>query len=529
MGEIAVTIRVVNEATPEFEAITSDAARMASEVGAQAVTIRTENLASPEINRVAEDAARVKAEVEGSPITIAFAPIEVPSIPAIEVPPVETSFAPIEPPVIPPLDSPTVTVNFAPIDVPPLPPIDTTDIQDSLHAVEAAAIAASSTISSLPFVVTAQNLASPEIDKIAEDVATVKAQVEGAPITMTFAPVEIPAIPIIEVPSIQTSFAPVEVPTIPPIEAPTVTVNFAPIDVPVLPSLDTSPIEDSLNRVTAAAMSMSSTVSAQLITIQAQDLASPEISKVADTAASVKASIEAAPITITFAPIEVPPLPPLDTTPIQASLNEVGVAATGMGADVEAASTSFDDMSAHAEATMVSLRTVAGGIRTTAMMGTELTTLAADFGIVDKETSKYIRTIMLVIMIVSTAARMYNFLTVMTTGHTAALAVETTTETGAAVAETSHSVAHGIYAAACNIATMAENALNISHATFLALTGVGIAVIIAAAAAVSIFASQMNAATASVKGYNAAAAETPTVTRGITRAGEQAMYRRGVE
>jgi hypothetical protein len=415
MGEIAVTIRAVNEATPEFEAVASDAARMASDVGAQAVIIHTENLASPEINRVAEDAARVKAEVEGSPVTIAFAPVEVPTIPAVEIPP------------------------------------------------------------------------------------------------------------------IQTSFAPVEVPTIPPIESPTVTVNFAPIDVPVLPSLDTSPIEDSLNRVTAAAISMSSTVSAQSITIQAQDLASPEISKVADTAASVKASIEAAPITISFALIEAPPLPPLDTTPIQASLNEVGVAATGMGVDVEAASTSFDDMSAHAEATMVSLRTVAGGIRSTAMMGTELTTLAADFGLVDKETSKYLRTIMLMIMIVSTAARMYNFLTVMTTGQTAAVAIETTTETGATAAETSHSIAHGIYAAACNIATMAENALNISHATFLALTGVGIGVIIAAAAAVSIFASQMNSATASVKGYNTAASETPAKMAGITRAGEQAMYRRGVE
>jgi hypothetical protein len=136
---------------------------------------------------------------------------------------------------------------------------------------------------------------------------------------------------------------------------------------------------------------------------------------------------------------------------------------------------------------------------------------------------------MLMIMIVSTAARMYNFLTVMTTGQTAAVAIETTTETGATVAETSHSIAHGIYAAACNIATMAENALNISHATFLALTGVGIGVIIAAAAAVAIFASQMNAATASVKGYNAAASETPGKMAGITRAGEQAMYRRGVE
>jgi len=281
--------------------------------------------------------------------------------------------------------------------------------------------------------------------------------------------------------------------------------------------------------VASDAARMASEVGAQAVTIHTENLASPEINRVAEDAARVKAEVEGSPITITFAPIEVPPLPPLDTTPIQASLNEVGVAATGMGADVEAASTSFDDMSAHAEATMVSLRTVAGGIRSTAMMGTELTTLAADFGLVDKETSKYLRTIMLMIMIVSTAARMYNFLTVMTTGQTAAVAIETTTETGATVAETSHSIAHGIYAAACNIATMAENALNISHATFLALTGVGIGVIIAAAAAVAIFASQMNSATASVKGYNAAAAETPTVTRGITRAGEQAMYRRGVE
>jgi len=32
-----------------------------------------------------------------------------------------------------------------------------------------------------------------------------------------------------------------------------------------------------------------------------------------------------------------------------------------------------------------------------------------------------------------------------------------------------------------------------------------------------------------VKEYNATAAETPERTRGITRAGEQAMYRRGVE
>jgi len=79
------------------------------------------------------------------------------------------------------------------------------------------------------------------------------------------------------------------------------------------------------------------------------------------------------------------------------------------------------------------------------------------------------------------------------------------------------------------VATAVQNALNISYGTFLALTGVGIAVIIGAAAAMWYFASQMNATTESVKGYNAAASEMPTHSRGIQRAGEEELYRRGVE
>jgi hypothetical protein len=90
-------------------------------------------------------------------------------------------------------------------------------------------------------------------------------------------------------------------------------------------------------------------------------------------------------------------------------------------------------------------------------------------------------------------------------------------------------VAQKVYAAACWVATAAQNALNISYATFLALTGVGVAVIIAAAAAMWHFASQMNAATASVQSFNEAAAEMPTYTRSIRRAGEEELYRRGVE
>jgi hypothetical protein len=281
--------------------------------------------------------------------------------------------------------------------------------------------------------------------------------------------------------------------------------------------------------VSSDAARMSSDVAAHPITLNVQNLASAEINNVAEDAARVKAEVEATPITITFEPVEVPALPPLDTTPIQGSLNEVSVAATEMGTNVEAAGSSFTDMSTHAEACEVSLRTVAGGIRTTAMMGTELTTLAADFGLVDRETSKYLRTIMMVIMLVSTCSRMYSFLTLMTTGHTAAVAVEGATETATAGAVTASGIAHNIKTAITWVATAAQNALNISQATFLALTGIGIGVIIAAAAAIAYFASQMNAATASVKEYNATAAETPTRTRGIIRAGEEAMYRRGVE
>ena len=90
-------------------------------------------------------------------------------------------------------------------------------------------------------------------------------------------------------------------------------------------------------------------------------------------------------------------------------------------------------------------------------------------------------------------------------------------------------VAQKIYAAATWIATAAQNALNISYATFLALTGVGIAVIIAAAAAMVYFADQMNAATASVQDFNAAASETPRAGRSIRRAGEEELLRKGVE
>ena len=90
-------------------------------------------------------------------------------------------------------------------------------------------------------------------------------------------------------------------------------------------------------------------------------------------------------------------------------------------------------------------------------------------------------------------------------------------------------VAQKVYAAATAFATMIQNSLNISFGTFLALTGVGIAVIVAAAAAMYSFANSMNSATASVQSFNESAAETPASSRSIRRTGDDALYRRGVE
>ena len=89
-------------------------------------------------------------------------------------------------------------------------------------------------------------------------------------------------------------------------------------------------------------------------------------------------------------------------------------------------------------------------------------------------------------------------------------------------------VAQKVYVAATTLAAAVQNSLNISFATFLALTGVGIAVIVAAAAAMYSFANSMNTATSSVQSFNASTAQTTTQTRSITRAGEDELYRRGL-
>jgi hypothetical protein len=290
---------------------------------------------------------------------------------------------------------------------------------------------------------------------------------------------------------------------------------------------------------------MAAQVSSQRMAIQVENFASPEIHRVAEDAARAKGEIEGSPITLSFAPIDVPIIPPIEVPPIEVpsvppldlssfedarvTFGEVGVAALEMGENVGSAAGGFATLEKEAASTTVSLTTVARSFTAVTSLGSAVISLAGDFGMVDKESAKWARTILAVITVISAMIRLKAYLTTVTTGHTAAIAIEGTTTTATSGALGISAVAHKVYAGACALATAAQNALNISHAAFLALTGIGIGVIIAAAAAMTYFASQMNAATSGIKEFNAAAEETPTRTRGIQRAGEEAMYRRGVE
>lgn len=220
-------------------------------------------------------------------------------------------------------------------------------------------------------------------------------------------------------------------------------------------------------------------------------------------------------------------------------------------------STDVDSMNTSMATTDVSLRSIAGGISSVGRMGTEITTLASSFGLVDSQTAKYLRTVMTMIELVGTASRVYNFLTLITQGHSATVAIDTTAETantGAIGAQTAaetalgtsvaaetaeqtasmsalslSTIAQNVWSAAASFATSVCDALNISYGTFLMLTGVGIALVIAASVAMMTFANNMNQATSSVKSFNAAATQTPTATSNIQRAGEQALLRRGIK
>jgi hypothetical protein len=168
---------------------------------------------------------------------------------------------------------------------------------------------------------------------------------------------------------------------------------------------------------------------------------------------------------------------------------------------VNRASSEFTRIQTDAEALSMRIKSLGSAIAGLGATGTAIGHIAHQFGLLNDEQARVFNSAMMVVSVMGMFMR---------------------TSLGVALAQK-------VYAAACWVATAAQNALNISYATFLALTGVGVAVIIAAAAAMWHFASQMNAATASVQSFNEAAAELPERSRSIRRAGEEELYRRGVE
>jgi hypothetical protein len=168
---------------------------------------------------------------------------------------------------------------------------------------------------------------------------------------------------------------------------------------------------------------------------------------------------------------------------------------------VNHASSEFNKIQTDSQTLATSVRSLGAAIEGIGASGTAIGYIANQFGILNDSQTRVFTSSMMVVSVMGMFMR---------------------TSAGVAVAQK-------IYSAATAVATAVQNSLNISFATFLALTGVGIAVIVAAAAAMYGFANSMNTATASVQSFNDTTAQTSTRTRSITRAGEDELYRRGVE
>ena len=204
---------------------------------------------------------------------------------------------------------------------------------------------------------------------------------------------------------------------------------------------------------------------------------------------------------------------------IAEGFKSAGAEASAMGSQVNSASTTVSTSIRKAivdvDAFNARVKTLGTAIIGIGATGTAIGHIAHQFGLLNDEQTRIFTSAMMVVTVMGTLMR---------------------TSTGLAIAQK-------VYSAACWVATAAQNALNISYGTFLALTGVGIAVIVAAAAAMWSFARSMNSATTSVKSFNDAAEEMPSRTRNVQRYGETqtasprtppkadeaALYRRGVE
>ncbi len=168
---------------------------------------------------------------------------------------------------------------------------------------------------------------------------------------------------------------------------------------------------------------------------------------------------------------------------------------------VNRASSEFNRIQTDAESLAARVKTLGSVIAGIGAAGTAVGYVANQFGLLNDEQTKTFNSAMLVVTSLGMFLR---------------------TSTGLAVAQK-------VYAAATAVATAVQNSLNISFGTFLALTGVGIGVIVAAAAAMMSFANSMNNATASVQSFNDSTSTMQARSRSIQRSGEEELYRRGVE
>ncbi len=168
---------------------------------------------------------------------------------------------------------------------------------------------------------------------------------------------------------------------------------------------------------------------------------------------------------------------------------------------VNHASAEFNRVQTDAEALAARVKSLGSAIAGIGAAGTAVGYIANQFGLLNDAQARTFNSAMMVVSVMGMFMR---------------------TSAGVAVAQK-------VYATATAFATAVQNSLNISFGTFLALTGVGIAVIVAAAAAMYSFANSMNNATASVQNFNSAASDMPARSRSIQRAGEGELYRRGVE
>ena len=159
---------------------------------------------------------------------------------------------------------------------------------------------------------------------------------------------------------------------------------------------------------------------------------------------------------------------------------------------INRASNEFNRIQTDAESLTARVKSLGATLAGIGATGTALGYIANQFGFLNDQQMRVFNSAMMLVSVMGVMLR---------------------TEAGVAIA-------HKVYAAATGFATLVQNALNISYGTFLALTGVGIAVILAAAAAMWTFANSMNQATSSVQNFNSTAIETPTHARSIQRAGE---------